>query len=402
MEMKDRPRPWSVNIPAAYSQTGKRERKFFNTKREALDYAKDEKIRVEREGRDATATLSVSQRDAAAAAFRLLEGHPPQKMIEIVEQWLSKRKLASQSVTVTKAFEEYLTRGKKKRGRGGMAVFAPFSVKHKRGIKYAQEALEAHQGKMVCNLAAKDISDALAGCSPSYHNAHLRIIRAVCEYSVERKWSVENAAEDVAMKAGTVAAQAAKPTAAETPILTIEEVKRLFEVADAAAPQLVPFFALALFGGIRPDLEDGELIKLTWDMVRLKDKELVIPSSISKTRKRRLIEMEDNLVQWLEYYVAKRCKAEGIKEVGGVIVPKTNLRARMRLVRDLAGVEWEQDITRHSFASYHLPHFKNLLRIIDAMGHRDSSMIEQHYRASVPKDVAAKYWQITPDALGLA
>jgi hypothetical protein len=95
MEMKDRPRPWSVNIPATYSQTGKRERKFFNTKREALDYAKDEKIRVEREGRDATSTLSVSQRDAAAAAFRLLGDQPPQRLLEIVEEWERLRKVAA-------------------------------------------------------------------------------------------------------------------------------------------------------------------------------------------------------------------------------------------------------------------------------------------------------------------
>jgi integrase len=395
--------PWVINVPARFSESGKRERRFFDTETAAKLFGKGERLRAERQGHHTGASVTAAQREVAAAAFRLLEGHAPQKLIEIVEAWVSKRKMASQSVSVTKAFEDYLARGKKKKNRGGMPTFVPFSIKHKRGIEYAQEALEAHKERKISELTAKDIEAAIDGLSASYANAHLRIIRAVCEYAVEKKWAADNVAEEVEVKsAAATTAKAAKPgAAAETPILSIDEVKGLLDVVNDAAPQFLPFFALALFAGIRPDLEDGELVKLTWDMVRLKDKQLIIPSHVSKTGKRRVIEMEDNLVAWLNFYVAKRCKAEGIKEVTGEIVPRINLRKRMRLLRELAGIEWEQDITRHSFASYHLPHFQNLLRCVDAMGHSDSGMIEKHYRASVPKDTAAAYWKITPQALGL-
>jgi integrase len=396
----DRARPWCVSIPAAYSPSGRRERKFFDTQKDANNFAKAERIRIDREGRTAGAMLSAIQREAAAAAFRLIPNEAPAKLLEIVEQWKTRRELATKSETLSVVFARYITRGKKRKGRGGMVALTPFSAKHKRGIEYAQEAVTAHKEKKIAELTAKDISTALAGCSASYHNAHLRIIRAVCEYAVEKKWSADNVADDVEMK--TKAAHKAATTATETPILTIEQARRLLEVADDAAPQYVPFLALTLFAGIRPDLESGEILELTWDMVQLKDKRLVIPGNVSKTDSRRVIEMEDALVDWLNYYVTKRRKADKIDKLEGEIVPKTNLRQRMRLLRKLADVKWEQDIARHTFASYHLSAFENLARCVESMGHRDSAMLWKHYKASVPRDVALEYWKITPAKLGLS
>jgi integrase len=399
--------PWYINIPARFSPSGKRERRFFDSEKDAKQFGKDERLRTERDGYRTGATITAAEREVAAAAFRLLEGHAPQKLIEIVEAWVSRREMASESVSVDHAFTQYIARGKKSRGRGGMVAFTPFSPKHKRGIEYAQEALAAHKESKIAELTAKDISTALAGCSASYHNAHLRIVRAVCEYAVEKKWSADNVAEEVEMKA-IAATSKGQGEATETPILTIDQATRLLEVADEAAPQYIPFLALALFAGIRPDLEDSEILKLTWDMVQLKDRRLVIPSNVSKTRARRVIEMEDALVEWLDYYIARRCKEEGISKVTGMIVPvdpktkkPTNLRQRMRLLRNLADVKWEQDIARHTFASYHLSAFENLARCVESMGHRDSGMLWKHYKASVAKDVAAEYWKITPQALGL-
>lgn len=391
-EFPDRPRPWCVSIPATYSQSGKRERKFFNTKREALDYAKDEKFRVEREGRDATTSLSVSQRDAAAAAFRLLEGHAPQKIVEIVEQWLSKHKLASRSVSVGEAFDRYIERGKKRRTTGGMVSFVPFSLKHARGLRLALTGLEKHRDTMVSELTTKMIEDALAEYSPSYHNAQLRIIRAVCEYAVEKKWAANNAAQDVEERTIKATSKQKKKGS----ILTIDEAKRLLAVTAKQEPQFVPYVALSLFAGIRPDLEDGELVHMTWDMVRLEDGDIDIPYDVSKTDERRVFKMEDTLKAWLKYYAAKGGECEG------AIVPRTNLRKRLRDLRAAAGIEWEQDIARRTFATYHLTHFENLARCVESMGHQDSAMLWKHYKRSVPQAEAAKFWQITPKALRLS
>jgi integrase len=389
----DRARPWCVSIPAAYSPSGRRERKFFDTQRDANNFAKAERIRIDREGRTSGAVLSAIQREAAAAAFRLIPNEAPAKLIEIVEQWKTRRELATKSETLSAVFAQYIARGKKKRGRGGMVQFVPFSKKHKRGIEYAEKQLAAHKESKVCDITQKMITDALVGCSSSYFNAHLRIIRAVFEFAVDKKWATENPAEGIDPK--TASKESAATAGAGAHVLTVKQAQSLMTVAAEVAPDYVPFMALALFAGIRPDLEDGELVKMTWDMIRLKDRNIEIPAAISKTRERRIIEMEDTLVEWLKYYTAKN------KDPEGPIVPTSNLRERMRLLRSVAGVEWKQDITRHSFATYHLTHFENLARCVTSMGHRDSQMLWAHYHAAAARDVAAAYWKITPAALRL-
>lgn len=386
----DRARPWCVSISAIYSPSGRRERKFFDTHKEALLFAKNEKARIDREGRTSGAVLSAVQREAAAVAFRLIADEAPAKLIEIVEQWKTRRELNTKSEKLNEVFRRYVERGKKKRQRGGMASFVPFSNKHKTGIDYAKKQLAAHAEAMICDITQQQIKDALAHFSPSYFNAQLRIIRAVFEYAVEKKLAAENPAAAIEEKIVN-----AKTT--EAAILTVEQTKSLLRTANEAAPQYVPFLALALFAGIRPDLNDGELVKMTWEMVHLKDRRIIIPKTVSKTGDRRVIEMEDTLFEWLQFHAAKNKK----QKPQGAIVPRKNIVSLMRLLRSISGVEWKQDITRHSFASYHLSHFENLARCVESMGHRDAQMLWKHYKAAVPKDVAADYWQVTPGALGL-
>lgn len=392
-KLPDRARPWCVSIPAAYSPSGRRERKFFDTQKQATAFAKAEKLRIDREGRAAGAVLTAVQREAAAAAFRLIGDELPAKLIEIVEQWKTRKELATRSKKLEEVFKAYIERGKRKKTRGGMMHFVAFSKKHKRGIEYAEKQLEAHKDANVCDITRKMIEKALEGCSASYFNAHLRIIRAVFAYAVERKWATENPAEAIEPKVQSRETEVQGRTGAD--ILTIEQTRQLLLISAEAAPQYVPFFAMALFAGIRPDLEDGELVKMTWEMIQLKDRRIVVPESVSKTDSRRVIEMEGVLVDWLRFHLGDKTDPEG------PIVPMENLRERMRLVRSLAKIEWKQDLTRHSFASYHLSHFENLARCVASMGHKDSTMLWDHYHAAVPKDVAAEYWKITPASLGL-
>jgi integrase len=51
---------------------------------------------------------------------------------------------------------------------------------------------------------------------------------------------------------------------------------------------------------------------------------------------------------------------------------------------------------RHSFASYHLAHFKNAAELALEMGHTNQQMIFDHYRQLVRPKEAARYWRICP------
>jgi integrase len=51
---------------------------------------------------------------------------------------------------------------------------------------------------------------------------------------------------------------------------------------------------------------------------------------------------------------------------------------------------------RHSFASYHLAHFRDAARLAIELGHADQELLFRHYRELVKPEVAAKYWAIRP------
>ena len=61
--------------------------------------------------------------------------------------------------------------------------------------------------------------------------------------------------------------------------------------------------------------------------------------------------------------------------------------------------KWPRNAPRHSFASYHLAHFKNAESLALEMGHQDTKMIHEHYKALVTERSAKNYWAITPASL---
>ncbi|SRR6266496_1450885 len=77
--------------------------------------------------------------------------------------------------------------------------------------------------------------------------------------------------------------------------------------------------------------------------------------------------------------------------------PQENFREFFEQARSDAGIKnWPDNALRHSFASYHLAHFKDAKALALEMGHTDSGMLFNHYRALVkPKD-AERYWNLKP------
>ena len=73
-------------------------------------------------------------------------------------------------------------------------------------------------------------------------------------------------------------------------------------------------------------------------------------------------------------------------------------RRYYREVRDAAMLEWAQDVTRHSYGSYHLGAFQNAGKTAESMGHKGTAMLYKHYREPMPEADAAPYWQIAPKA----
>lgn len=133
--------------------------------------------------------------------------------------------------------------------------------------------------------------------------------------------------------------------------------------------------AVQYFAGVRP----AEAAALT--EAELSPEWLEVKSNRAKSRQRRLVTVNATLAAWL---------AEG-----GTL-PVVNLTKRWRAVRVAAGVPWSHDVTRHSFASYHLAAFRSQDRTATEMGHRSSALLFAHYRELVTPTAAAEFWAIRP------
>ena len=168
-----------------------------------------------------------------------------------------------------------------------------------------------------------------------------------------------------------------RPRSDDSPpaIFTPLETKKLLQTALRYDPRLVPYLAIGLFAGVRP----LEIERLTW--ADISDRYIEITAAKAKTRQRRLVSLLDNLKEWLA--------------LGGDL-PLTNKRKRLARGVQIAGLNWQPDIMRHSFASYHLAMHTSADKTALELGHRDSKMLFAHYRELVSFEAANAYWNITP------
>jgi integrase len=65
---------------------------------------------------------------------------------------------------------------------------------------------------------------------------------------------------------------------------------------------LAPIMAVGCFGGVRPE----ESARMTWEMVDFKRKHIDLPAEITKAGERRIVDISDNLLEWLLPYRAAR------------------------------------------------------------------------------------------------
>jgi integrase len=147
---------------------------------------------------------------------------------------------------------------------------------------------------------------------------------------------------------------------------------------------MVPIIAVGCFGGVRPE----ESARMTWDMVDFKRTHIDLPAEITKDGDRRIVDMPDNLIEWL-----LPCRKEC-----GLLYPVNFRRKRWALCRAMAWKEWPDDILRHSYGSYHLAKHRNAALTAEQMGHKNARMLYAHYR-EVVKEVSAidEYWKLTPE-----
>ncbi len=178
--------------------------------------------------------------------------------------------------------------------------------------------------------------------------------------------------------------------------LPLAKVRALMNAAvEYKDGKLVPYFALGLFAALRPD---AELANITWDDIDIEQRVIKVRGIGAKTRKRRVVEMSDSLVEWLTPHALKRTPIVG-----------ANFRKDRDAVRRAAGfgtrkeddettkhlVPWVEDYMRHTSISHHLAQHESDSKTAKWAGNSED-VIHAKYKALVTRKDAKEFWSIAP------
>lgn len=363
-----RAKPWMVDISAKLSESGRRERHFFKTKKMADGFISRQNIRLKNTGTDSS-LLSPAEREASMQALKLLGDENPLKLVEIVREWKKREEERLASAKMCDVWDKFV------------AIKHEHSVDYRNQIKSTRNRFQKHEEILVADLKKKDVEEALGGYSKSAFNGYLRVIRTVLNFALKQGWAKRNATEHIDFKKFRKKKEVA--------LLTNLQTARLLVACRRHFVDDLPYFLFGLFSGIRPD----ELERMTWEMVRLADRNIALPPDVTKTGSRRVIVMEPTLCAWLRWF-AKRPNAGALK---GPIVRTANLRKRLREVRKKAKFrKWPQDVMRHTYASNHLAAKENIERLLLNLGHTSPATLWKHYHRAVTTKEAKQFWSLYP------
>jgi integrase len=142
--------------------------------------------------------------------------------------------------------------------------------------------------------------------------------------------------------------------------------------------------SIGLFAGLRR----SEISRMSWEEIDFEQGYVEVKAKNSKSAARRLIKIRPCLRAWLA----------PLRQNHGKVMPTEMVyRNRLKEARRAAGIkEWPNNALRHSFASYHLAAFQDASALALEMGHSTTRMIFQHYRVLVNPAEAEIYWSIMP------
>ena len=167
------------------------------------------------------------------------------------------------------------------------------------------------------------------------------------------------------------------------PVLTPQEIGQLTSTAEAyQGGSCAAAVGMMLYAGIRPH----EVARLTWAQVDLQARAIYLLPRPSKTGGARRVTIHRPLQRILRAH--KRAENEKI-------CPPNWLRHWRGLRRASGwggGREWPQDALRHTFASYHLSHFRSYAELQVEIGHRDASLLRTRYVDQRGVQGAARFW----------
>lgn len=226
----------------------------------------------------------------------------------------------------------------------------------------------------LCDVSTQDIEDWLHSHSWAgrTQKGYLGDVSTLFAFGMRRGYCSFNPAKGAECAAFSNAAPG---------IHTPDQVRDILELARETDLGLMRSLAIRYFAGLRA----SEAESLEEKNIRVGQGLIEVTAAKSKTRRRRLVTLSDNLKAWLA--------------LGGEL-PLVNVGKRTRRFLAIVrrkGLPWPGNAPRHSFCSYHLALGQNAGKTALEAGHSEQ-MLFAHYRALVTHQEATAYWGIYPTA----
>lgn len=351
-------------IPAYLSKTGKKQRLFFSTEEKANEAAQRIKQQHKIYG-TSMRFLTPAKMSEANEAYKRLDDFKI-SLLDIVNDWITRHKAATASVSLSKLFEEFFQ------------AKAHRSPKYLQQIGHCKAKFEPLHKIKVSNLEPRQLSPILDNLRPAIRNAYMRYLQAVFNLGIKRGYLKENPISKLEF--------AHRPRKGVV-TLPNDVVIKMLNHAKTNEPKLLGFLSLALFCGIRPD----ELTRMLWSDVLLDEKTVVIRENVSKTKRRRFIDISDNAVAWLNL-----CDRSTKK-----IVPfsaATLTRARRKNWDAVKSDDrlWVQQVMRHTYCSSWLAMHEDINKLVLQSGHDTVVTMWRRYHKGIRKTDAVEFWSIMP------
>jgi integrase len=361
-EYSDSNRP-HLKFVVSYREAGKRKRTFFETKERAKDFARLKNEELKRNGIEHS-DFPTALRVMAQECWRVL-GDYGKTIKDATDFYMVHLKASEKSCTAVQLVTKILA-AKKADG---------LSFRHLDDLRSRLNVFaKQFDGKPVATIAATEIDDWLRSLpvSPVTRNNYRKATKVAFNFAIKRGYALTNP---------VLATEKAREPKHKPGILSIEQAGALL---TNAVLEIVPYIAVGLFAGLRR----AEIERLDWSEIDFDDGHIEVTAEKSKSKvANRFITIQPNLREWLEPF----------RKLRGPVTPRENFRLLLEQSKLAAGItSWPQNALRHSFASYHVAHFRDAKGLALEMGHANSGILFNHYRALVKPKEAARYWNLKP------
>jgi hypothetical protein len=268
---------------------------------------------------------------------------------------------------------------KKGEGRGAKGAGRPaksgvagglIKMKHEGETKAMQDAAGADKpgGPVKSGTAG--------GVALKTHNNRRNLVSPFLTFAEEKGWLVKNPIAKVPFY--KIAHQRGS---AET-ISAMQATELMAFLQGYKSGRLVTHFALCLFAGIRPDINNGEISKLRAMDVNLATRTILVEPEVSKVDMKRNVTIQPNLAVWLTAYPLERYP---------IIVP--SIGTHRTFIAQKFGLG--HDVLRHTFISMHVAKFRSLGDTALQAGNSER-IIRKHYLDVKSPEEAEAFWNVLP------